>query len=178
MPKVPFSRILNAVAHHDHHAADTVSVRAGVVTISDTRSEADDTSGVKIRSMLESAGHETAFYNIVRDEPAEITDLLLTPPAPADVIITNGGTGLAPRDTTFETVSKLIEREIPGFGELFRMLSYEEIGAAAMLSRATAGLVGQSVVFCLPGSTKAVDLAMSRLIVPQLKHLVGLVKSK
>jgi len=102
--------------------------------------------------------------------------LIAAPPSPAQVVITNGGTGLAPRDTTFEAVSGLIEREMPGFGEIFRTLSYEQIGAAAMLSRATAGIAGNCVVFCLPGSTKAVDLAMTKLIVPQLRHLVGLVE--
>ena len=149
-------------------------MRIGVVTISDTRGEADDTSGQRIREAVGAAGHSIAFYRIVRDEPAAIVALLRDPPSPADVVITNGGTGLAPRDTTFEAVSGLIERPIPGFGELFRMLSYEEIGAAAMLSRAVAGTIGGRVVFCLPGSTKAVDLALTELILPQARHLVGL----
>lgn len=150
-------------------------MRVGVVTISDTRSEADDTSGQRICHLVTEAGHEVVFYRVVRDEPESIAGLIRMPPSVAEVIITNGGTGIAPRDTTFEAVSALIQREIPGFGELFRMLSYEQIGAAAMLSRAVAGLVSDRVVFCLPGSTKAVDLAMTKLIVPQLRHLVGLV---
>ncbi len=149
-------------------------MRVGVITISDTRTEADDTSGRSIKDAITGAGHELAFYRIVKDEPREIAALIQTPPDPVDVIVTTGGTGLAPRDTTFETVSGIIEREIPGFGELFRMLSYEEIGAAAMLSRAVAGTVANRVVFCLPGSSKAVDLAMAKLIVPQVRHLVGL----
>lgn len=153
-------------------------MRFGVLTISDTRSEADDTSGRSIRDAALGAGHAIAFYRIVQDEPQQILDLLRRPPATADVIVTNGGTGLAPRDTTFEAVSGLIDREIPGFGELFRMLSYEQVGAAAMLSRAVAGTIGDRVVFCLPGSTKAVDLAMNRLILPQVGHLVGLLAVK
>jgi len=151
-------------------------VRVGIITVSDTRTEADDTSGQRIRDALVDSGHEVAFYRIVKDEPDQIAGLIAAPPSPAQVVITNGGTGLAPRDTTFEAVSGLIEREMPGFGEIFRTLSYEQIGAAAMLSRATAGIAGNCVVFCLPGSTKAVDLAMTKLIVPQLRHLVGLVE--
>ncbi len=169
------SPILRLVAHSDHHAKDSAAVRVGVITVSDTRGEGDDGSGRRIRELITAAGHEVVFYRIVRDEPESIVGLIRLPPSVADVIITNGGTGLAPRDTTFEAVSQLIQREIPGFGELFRMLSYEEVGAAAMLSRAVAGLVGDRAVFCLPGSTKAVELAMTKLIVPQLGHLVGLV---
>ena len=159
-----------------HHGNDSASVRAGIVTVSDTRVEADDTSGQRIRAALAEAGHQISFYRIVKDEPTQIVELISSPPQPAEVIITNGGTGLAPRDTTFEAVSSLIEREMPGFGELFRMLSYEQIGAAAMLSRATAGIAGSSVLFCLPGATKAVDLAMTKLIIPQVRHIVGLVR--
>ncbi len=153
-------------------------MRVGVVTISDTRGEAEDTSGKRIKDAAAAAGHQVVFYRIVKDEPKEIAALVQAPPEPADVIVTNGGTGLAPRDTTFEAVSALIEREIPGFGELFRMLSYEEIGAAAMLSRAIAGTIGERVVFCLPGSSKAVDLAMTKLIIPQVRHLVGLMEKQ
>lgn len=176
----PTSPILCGVAHHGHHRHDAAaaSVRFGVLTISDTRGEAEDTSGHSIRDAALAAGHTIAFYRIVKDEPQQIVDLLRRPPAATDVIVTNGGTGLAPRDTTFEAVSGLIEREIPGFGELFRMLSYEQVGAAAMLSRAVAGTIGDRVVFCLPGSTKAVDLAMSRLILPQVGHLVGLLAAQ
>ncbi len=163
------------MAHRDHHKGDSRTVRVGVITISDTRTEADDTSGQSIKGGIVGAGHELAFYRIVKDEPRQIAALIQLPPDPVDVIVTTGGTGLASRDTTFETVSGLIQREIPGFGELFRMLSYEEIGAAAMLSRAVAGTVADRVVFCLPGSSKAVDLAMTKLIVPQLRHLAGLV---
>ena len=166
------------MAHHDHNQSDVRSVRVGVVTISDTRTEADDTSGRNIQNAVTEAGHDVAFYRVVKDEPHEIAALVRSPPEAVDVVITSGGTGLAPRDTTFEAVSQLIEREIPGFGELFRMLSYDEIGAAAMLSRAVAGTVGDRVVFCLPGSSKAVDLAMAKLIIPQVRHLVGLMTAR
>jgi molybdenum cofactor biosynthesis protein B len=166
------------VKHRDHHEKDSGSVRVGVITVSDTRTEAEDTSGRCIIDAVTPAGHEVAFYQIVKDEPSEIAALVKSPPVPADVIITNGGTGLAPRDTTYEAVSAIIEREMPGFGELFRMLSFEEVGAAAMLSRAVAGTVSDTVVFCLPGSSKAVDLAMTKLIVPQLRHLVGLIRNR
>jgi molybdenum cofactor biosynthesis protein B len=175
LPRSASSSILSTVAHRDHHERDSAAVRVGVVTVSDTRSEGDDTSGRRIRELAAAAGHEVVFYKIVRDEPESIVGLIRLPPSVADVIITNGGTGLAPRDTTFEAVSRLIQREIPGFGEIFRTLSYAEVGAAAMLSRAVAGLVGDRVVFCLPGSTKAVELAMVKLILPQIGHLVGLV---
>ncbi len=162
------------MAHAHHHKGDVPSIGAGVVTVSDTRTVADDRSGQQISAALRAAGHRVAFYEIVRDEPTQITALLEAPPREVDVVITSGGTGLAPRDTTYEAVSALIEREMPGFGEIFRTLSYGEIGAAAMLSRATAGLTRQCFVFCLPGSTKAVELAMRELILPALPHLVGI----
>lgn len=148
----------------------------GVITVSDTRTAADDTSGQRIRALLEEHGHRVEYYRIVEDEPAEIAALVRDAPAAVEVIICNGGTGVARRDTTFEAITRLLDKEIPGFGELFRMLSYEQIGAAAMLSRATAGVAGRRVVFSLPGSTKAVELAMTKLILPQLGHVVGLVR--
>ncbi len=159
-----------------HHRADVSGVACGIVTVSDTRREADDTSGRRIRALLEAAGHRVAFYRIVRDEPAEIAALVQAAPAEIEVLICNGGTGVARRDTTYEAITALLDKEITGFGELFRMLSWEQVGAAAMLSRATAGIAGRRVIFSLPGSTKAVELAMTQLIVPQLGHVVGLVR--
>lgn len=147
-----------------------------VITISDTRSEADDTSGQCIRALLEAQGHRVADYRIVKDEPDEIAALVRGLPAGVEVVICNGGTGVARRDATYEAITHLLEKEITGFGELFRVLSYEQIGAAAMLSRATAGVAGGRVIFSLPGSTKAVELAMTKLILPQLGHVVGLVR--
>jgi len=159
-----------------HHAHDQAAIACGILTVSDTRTEADDASGQRIRALLEAAGHRVAYYRIVRDEPARITALIDAAPPEVDVVICTGGTGVARRDTTYEAITQLLDKEIPGFGELFRLLSWEQVGAAAMLSRATAGIAGRRVIFSLPGSTRAVELAMTRLIVPQLGHVVGLVR--
>jgi len=165
------------VAHDSHHRHDARAIVCAVLTISDTRNEQDDTSGQRIRDLLRDGGHHVAAYQIVPDEPQRIRSALGALANDVAVVLCNGGTGLAQRDTTFETVAALVDKEISGFGELFRMLSYEQIGAAAMLSRAIAGVVGDRVVFCMPGSTKAVDLAMRKLILPELGHLVGLIRA-
>jgi len=162
------------VSPHAHHQHDATAVVCGVITVSDTRGEHDDTSGQRIRALLAEHGHRVDFYRIVRDEPGEIAALVGS--APVEVVICNGGTGVAARDTTYEAITRLLDKEISGFGELFRTLSYEQIGAAAMLSRATAGVAGSRVVFSVPGSTKAVELAMTKLILPVLGHVVGLVR--
>ncbi len=162
--------------HAHHHRHDAAAVHCGVITVSDTRTAADDASGARIRTLLEEHGHAVDFYRIVKDEPAQIAALLRDAPPAVEVLICNGGTGIAQRDTTYEAITRLLDKEIRGFGELFRMLSYEQIGAAAMLSRAAAGVAGRRVIFSLPGSTKAVELAMTKLIIPQLGHLVGLVR--
>lgn len=164
------------MAPHGHHQHDAPAVVCGIITVSDTRTEADDTSGQRIRALLEDGRHRVEYYRIVRDEPQQIAALVQDAPPAIEVIICNGGTGVARRDTTYEAITRLLDKEITGFGELFRMLSYEQIGAAAMLSRATAGVAGRRVIFSLPGSTKAVELAVSKLILPQLGHLVGLVR--
>ncbi len=160
---------------HEQRARDELSsqVRCAVLTISDTRTPETDTSGAAIRTALTQAGHDVVRYTIVRDEPEQIDALVRACAAEGcKLIITNGGTGIARRDSTFEAIDSLLEKRLPGFGELFRMLSYQEIGAAAMLSRATAGTFGGALIFCLPGSTNAVRLALEQLIVPQLAHLV------
>ena len=162
-------------AEHEQRAQQEVgrAIRCGVITISDTRTPETDTSGAAVRAALEAAGHTIAGYAVVPDEPAQIVALVRQLAAQGcQAIITNGGTGITRRDSTFEAIDALLEKRLPGFGELFRMLSYQEIGAAAMLSRATAGLLGGTVIFCLPGSTGAVRLALERLIVPELPHLV------
>ena len=164
--------------HSHHHAEDKPAVICGVLTVSDTRSEADDTSGQLIRTLLKSHGHHVEYYRIVKDEPDRIAALVQAAPQEVEVLICNGGTGVARRDTTYEAITRVLDKEILGFGELFRMLSYEQIGPAAMLSRATAGVAGRRVIFSLPGSTKAVELAMTKLILPQLGHVVGLVRGK
>ena len=163
-----------AVGGHTHHKHDVRSVECAVITISDTRSEANDRSGQRVRHLLQGHGHVAGTYRIVKDEPREIVRVLQSLPSTVRAVICNGGTGLGRRDTTYEAVSGLFDKEISGFGELFRAFSYEEIGAAAMLSRAAAGIVGNRVVFTLPGSTAAVELAMDRLILPQLGHIAGL----
>ncbi|MGH7802724.1 MAG: MogA/MoaB family molybdenum cofactor biosynthesis protein [Candidatus Binatia bacterium] len=164
------------MAVHEHREQGKRHARCVVVTVSDTRTPATDTSGAKIRELLVEAGHEVADVMIVPDEPARIRELLeghLADPS-VQAIFLNGGTGLAPRDTTFEAVRGLLDKEITGFGELFRVLSFEEIGAAAMLSRATAGIAAGTLVVSMPGSTAAVDLAMRRLLVPELGHILYL----
>lgn len=158
----------------DHRAAAPATVACAVVTVSDTRTEATDRSGDAIAARLEAAGHRVTIRHLVRDD-ADVIRLLLESHVTSggvDAIITTGGTGITSRDGTFEVVSDLIERPLPGFGELFRMLSFEQVGAAAMLSRACAGIAGRLVIFALPGSEAAVTLAMDRLIVPELSHVI------
>jgi molybdenum cofactor biosynthesis protein B len=158
----------------EHRDSAPESVGCVVVTISDTRTPETDTSGRIMRERLTEAGHRVIGYEIVRDEPDEINRVLDTWAASAEcqAILFNGGTGIARRDTTFDVISRKLDKALPGFGELFRMLSYEQIGAAAMLSRATAGVFRGKIVFSTPGSSNAVALAMDRLIVGELAHLV------
>lgn len=161
-------------AQHEQIAREQrPSIRCGVVTISDTRTAADDTSGDSIRQSLVGSGHEIVRSAIVKDEPAQIGALVRElADAGCQVIVTSGGTGIAKRDSTFEAIDQLLEKRLPGFGEIFRMLSFQTIGPAAMLSRATAGTLGDTLIFCLPGSPNAAQLAMDSLIVPELSHLV------
>jgi molybdenum cofactor biosynthesis protein B len=147
-------------------------VRCFVITISDTRTEATDSSGDAIADLLRAGGHEVVGRRIVRDEPADVRDLVQWAASGADVIITTGGTGITSRDSTFEAIEAVLHKKLDGFGELFRMLSYEEIGAAAMLSRASAGTLGRVAVFSLPGSEHAVRLAVTKLILPEIGHVV------
>ncbi len=145
-----------------------------VLTVSDTRTDDTDTSGVAICALLKAAGHRIAGKAIEKDEPLLVAGLVRQQAALGDVdaIITTGGTGLTSRDSTFEAIDALLTKRLPGFGELFRMLSYEDIGSAAMMSRACAGTIGRVVVISLPGSEKAVRLAMDKLVIPELAHLV------
>lgn len=149
------------------------AIACGIITISDTRTPETDTSGAAMRELLEAHGHRVVSYTIVKDEPGQIGEQVREfIAAGCQVILTNGGTGIAKRDSTFEAIDALLEKRLPGFGELFRMLSYEDIGPGAMLSRATAGTFGGALIFCLPGSTPAVKLGLERLILPELAHLV------
>jgi molybdenum cofactor biosynthesis protein B len=159
----------------EHKAEAPKHVGCMVITVSDTRTAETDKSGQLMRQLLEEAGHTTVLYEIVKDEPAQIVAAIEAGAnhPQVQVILVNGGTGIAKRDITYEAVQGLLDKEIPGFGELFRMLSYtEDIGSAAMLSRAIAGTYRGKAVFSTPGSTGAVRLAMTKLIVPELGHVV------
>lgn len=158
----------------DHRERSPDDVQIAVLTMSDTRDRDQDRSGYLIREMLGWRGFSVAAYEIVPDDPDRIRQQIETWLADQviDAIITNGGTGISSRDSTYEVVSAMLEKRLDGFGELFRMLSWQEIGAAAMLSRAVAGSVGPTAVFCLPGSSNAVKLAMEKLIGPELGHVV------
>ena len=156
----------------EHRKDAPTTVRCAVVTISDTRTEATDTSGAAIVELLTAAGHEITRRKLVKDDPTAVRNVVLSARTAADVIITTGGTGITARDSTYETIASLLDKQLDGFGELFRMLSYAEIGAAAMLSRATAGTIGTTAVFSLPGSENAVRLAMTKLILPEIGHVV------
>lgn len=161
-----------SVAEHKSHAP--VSVSCFVLTVSDTRTEANDTGGQAIRDLLEMSGHTITGHAIVRDDADTVTNTVggwLNDVA-TQVIITTGGTGITSRDGTFEAIDRLLDKRLTGFGELFRMLSYEQIGAAAMMSRATAGRARDKAIFVLPGSPDAVRLAMTKLILPELGHVV------
>jgi molybdenum cofactor biosynthesis protein B len=157
-----------------HREASPEKIRVAVLTISDTRTPETDTGGNAIVELMREAGHEILHREIVRDDTPRIEEILeqLLTEVNVDAVITTGGTGISGRDTTYEVVSRLIDKKLDGFGELFRMLSYEEIGAAAMLSRAVAGAVGSKFVACLPGSANAVRLAMEALLVPEMAHIV------
>jgi len=157
----------------DAHKRDAPkTVRYFVLTISDTRTPATDTSGDAIVSLLEAGGHELTGRQIVKDDADAVRQVVLSQQAAADVIITTGGTGITSRDSTYEAIVGLLDKRLDGFGELFRMLSYPEIGAAAMLTRACAGTLGRTAIFALPGSEHAVRLGISKLILPELRHVV------
>ena len=159
----------------DAHRADAPSsVRCAVLTVSDTRTPDSDTSGALIRETLSFSGHSITDYRIVPDDPDQIRAILMEWIGRDDIqaVLSNGGTGIAARDTTYDAISGMLETRIDGFGELFRMLSWHEVGAAAMLSRAVAGVAGGTLVVAMPGSTNAVRLALTKLLVPELGHLV------
>lgn len=156
----------------EHRAAAPRAARCFVLTVSDTRTPVTDASGRAIRELLTGAGHEVAGHRIVRDEPADVARAVREQAGGVQVIITTGGTGITSRDGTYEAIDGLIEKRLDGFGELFRMLSFDEIGAAAMLTRATAGTLQRTAIFVLPGSEHAVRLAMTRLILPELGHVL------
>jgi molybdenum cofactor biosynthesis protein B len=161
---------------YEQHArnAAPIAARCAVITLSDTRTAETDKSGRRIRELLEADGHAVAHYQILPDEPERLGRELASLLARGDVdaVLTNGGTGISRRDQTIGVIEAAIDRPLPGFGELFRMLSWEQIGSGALLSRAAAGVAGSKLVFAMPGSTAAVELAMTKLILPELRHLV------
>ena len=156
----------------DHRKTAATGVRCAVLTVSDTRAPETDVSGRAIVELLEAAGHVVARRQILRDEPRDVRDAVQGLIGEVEVIITTGGTGVSSRDSTYEAIASLVEKHLDGFGELFRALSYQEIGSAAMLSRAAAGTVRATAIFLLPGSENAVRLAMTKLIVPEIGHIV------
>ena len=162
------------MSQQEHKSLAPSRVSCFVLTVSDTRTEATDSSGRAIRELLTAAGHHVEAHAIVKDEPAEVLRLVSEwlSRREVQVIITTGGTGLTSRDSTYEAITELLEKRLDGFGELFRMISYKAIGPAAMLSRAVAGAARGKVVVALPGSENAVRLALRELLVPELAHLV------
>ena len=164
----------------EHKAKGKKSINCFVVTVSDTRDETTDTSGQLIKSLLANENHELAGYKIVKDEPKEIEALLRDALRQdgVDAIVVNGGTGISPRDGTYEMVVKLLDKKLDGFGEIFRYLSYQDIGSAAVMSRAVAGSAQGKVLISLPGSKGAVGLAMEKLILPELRHMVSQLQGK
>ncbi len=160
-------------SQHTSAAAQLIA-RCALVTLSDTRTVETDSSGKIIRDLLISAQHSVVEYQIIKDEPAVFEPMLnqfLSRPD-IDAILTNGGTGVSPRNQTIPVIEKIIDTPLDGFGELFRMLSYQQIASGAMLSRAVAGISRGKLIFAMPGSTKAVELAMTKLILPEIKHLL------
>jgi molybdopterin adenylyltransferase len=157
-----------------HRASSPERVGCAVITVSDTRTLANDTGGALLVELLTKAGFEIVAREIIADEPSTMRSLLerFRDDSNCDAILLTGGTGLSSRDQTFETVSALLDKSLPGYGELFRMLSYQEIGPAAMLSRAVAGLAGRTLIVTMPGSPAAVRLAVERILAPELRHLV------
>ncbi len=160
----------------EHRENSSAYVRCAVVTVSDTRTLEEDSSGQTMVELLEAGGHRVVERTIVPDEPAVLIELVqgFSASPEIDAILFTGGTGIAARDQTVDAIASLLTKELPGYGELLRLLSYQEIGAAAMLSRALGGIVDQTVVLTMPGSTAAVRLAMQKLILPELAHMVSL----
>ncbi|MBD1852386.1 MogA/MoaB family molybdenum cofactor biosynthesis protein [Leptolyngbya sp. GB1-A1] len=167
------------MTHLPHPDKQPIAVTCAVITVSDTRTPETDRSGQLIQELLQQAGHSIADYILIPDEPDQIQTHLqrLSQRSEIQAIIFSGGTGIAPRDTTYDAIEQQLDKILPGFGELFRFLSYQEIGSRAMASRAVAGVCGSQLIFSLPGSTNAVKLAMEKLILPELGHLVRLLNS-
>ena len=165
---------------HEHKEKGKQSIGCFVITVSDTRDETTDTSGQTIKKFLLDEGHQATGYRIVKDEPAQIEAMLNEALGgdQVDAVIVNGGTGISPRDGTYEVVNRFLEKKLDGFGEVFRYLSYLDIGSAAIMSRAAAGTARGKVLISLPGSRGAVTLAMEKLILPEIRHMVSQLQGK
>ncbi|HLN63805.1 MAG TPA: MogA/MoaB family molybdenum cofactor biosynthesis protein [Symbiobacteriaceae bacterium] len=164
------------VQDHKEAAAALGTFRGAVLTISDSRTEATDESGKILQELIVGAGHQVGAYRLVKNDPETVKATVRELAAQVDFIITTGGTGMSPRDLTIESCRPIFTKELEGFGDVFRLISFQEIGSAAILSRATGGSVGQAIVFCLPGSKAAVRLAAEKLILPEIKHLLAQVR--
>jgi molybdopterin adenylyltransferase len=162
-----------SIEEHQKAASQVERIRIAIITISDTRTHETDTNGLYLKEEIAKHGHTLTGYTILPDEPAQVT-AHITQIAQTDtqVILLNGGTGISPRDSTYDAIAPLLEKTLPGFGEIFRLLSYKTIGSAAMLSRATAGVYKGTILFSTPGSHNAIKLAWEQLILPELRHLV------
>lgn len=162
------------LGHKEHKEHSITQVRCAVLTVSDTRTPEEDTSGRAIVEILRSFGHDTAYHGIVIDDIESIRSRVgsIIDDDWVQALVVNGGTGIARRDVTIEAIEPLMEKELPGFGEIFRILSFEKIGSAAMMSRALAGTYKDKAIFCIPGSEKACHLAVSELIGPELGHVI------
>lgn len=171
--------LINPMTHLPHPDTEFVSTSCAVITVSDTRSPETDRSGQLIQQLLQTDGHQVTDYTVLKDEPDSIqayVKILVQRPT-VQAVILNGGTGIAPRDTTYDAIERLLDKTLPGFGEIFRWLSYQEIGSRSIASRAVAGVCQGKLIFSLPGSSNAVRLAMEKLILPELAHLVKQVES-
>lgn len=157
-----------------HQDLSNHGVNCAIIIVSDSRTFDNDISGKTIKEMLTNANHKVIFYEIIKDEPSQIKSLLvnLASNQHLNCIIFSGGTGISPRDNTYDIISTMLEKTLLGFGEIFRFLSYEEIGSRAIASRATAGLYNGKIIFSLPGSVNGVKLGLEKLIIPELTHLV------
>jgi molybdopterin adenylyltransferase len=171
---IHYGDIMTALTHHEHKDHAPSSIGCLVLTCSDTRTPETDTSGQLIQKLLQEQGHTIHAYHVVKDEPGQIQLRIALGTANENVqaVIINGGTGISRRDSTFEAVDEMLEKRLYGFGEIFRYLTYQEIGSLAIMTRATAGIINGRVLFSIPGSENAVRLAMEKLILPELGHLV------
>lgn len=164
------------VQDHKEAASGLGAFSGAVLTVSDSRTEATDESGKILMELIEAAGHAVGAYRLVKNDPEVVRETVRELAGSVDFIITTGGTGMSPRDLTIESCRPLFTKELEGFGDVFRLISFQEIGSAAILSRATGGSVGRAMVFCLPGSKAAVRLAAEKLILPEIKHLISQVR--